>query len=427
MISNKARTLSLILTLPITLGLLTATPAHAATKPIKSQLNTKQVDLNLLTSWRYSKIKPTKQLLTIKEAGKIILTKSIPAKDRSYIFKGLAVDKKYSVTLTSTKPNIILNSSITLTSLPKTNITLPKTPQQLGISRSGNIATITWSAANDNVESYEIVALGSNGEKIEKTISAPITTYHLENISTKVSYTLSIRAKNTIGYSPTASIRLIYEDTTLLPGLNNRIIGSSFAEKILGTGTLTMRPAAGAVDLEDPAQASQNLVMSLLHNCLTTTPGKNVDQATLPNLGALFALRSPKDTLLLTSGAMGIENIDGAQWLSENQSIESCVTNPLTTQLHNVATALSPLATVSKTSVINLPITIPGRKSALATGSVTLGSGDLASVEQPLQILWVGVGSGNYLSQYILIRFGATIDDTLINLLNSEISQAIIS
>jgi hypothetical protein len=68
-----------------------------------------------------------------------------------------------------------------------------------------------------------------------------------------------------------------------------------------------------------------------------------------------------------------------------------------------------------------------GRKSALTPGSVTLGSEDLASVEQPLQILWVGVGSGNYLSQYILIRFGATIDDTLINLLKPEISQAIIS
>jgi hypothetical protein len=167
--------------------------------------------------------------------------------------------------------------------------------------------------------------------------------------------------------------------------------------------------------------------MSLLHNCLTTSADKKVSEATLPNLGALFALRSTKDTILLTSGAMGIENVDGAQWISDNNTIQSCITNPLTTQLHNVATALSPQSTVSKTSVENLPTTINGRKSAIATGSVKLGSGDLASVEQPLQILWVGVGSGNYLSQYILIRFGANIDNDLINALNSAISQAITS
>ena len=418
MTRKKQIALSIIISLPLSLGILT--PVTATANPVKSQLSTKQLRQDLLASWTYSKIKPTKQIITIKEAGKIILTKNLASKNRTYIFKDLIADKKYSITLTSTNPKITLSSSIIL-------LAPPKTPQQLTSQRLGDGATITWTETANNVDNYEISVIGSNGEKIEKVISAPLSSFTFENLSPKVSYTITIKAKNIAGYSPAATTRLIYEDTSLNSALNNRVIDPIFAEKVIGPGALTMRPAAGAVDLGDPAQASQNLVMSLLHNCLTTSADKKVSEATLPNLGALFALRSSKDTILLTSGAMGIENVDGAQWISDNNSIQSCITNPLTTQLHNVATALSPQSTVSKTSVENLPNIINGRKSAIATGSVKLGSGDLASVEQPLQILWVGVGSGNYLSQYILIRFGANIDNDLINALNSAISQAITS
>ena len=418
MTRKKKIALSIIISLPLSLGILT--PVTATANLVKSQLSTKQLGKDLLATWTYSKIKPTKQIITIKEAGKIILTKNLPSKNRSYIFKDLIADKKYSITLTSTNPKITLSSSITL-------LAPPKTPQQLIYQRLGDGATITWTETTNNVDIYEISVIGSNGEKIEKVISAPLSTFTFENLSPKLSYTISVKAKNIAGYSPAATTRLIYEDTSLNSALNNRVIDPIFAEKVIGPGALTMRPAAGAVDLGDPAQASQNLVMYLLHNCLTTSADKKVSEATLPNLGALFALRSSKDTILLTSGAMGIENVDGAQWISDNNSIQSCITNPLTTQLHNVATALSPQSTVSKTSVENLPNIISGRKSAIATGSVKLGSGDLASVEQPLQILWVGVGSGNYLSQYILIRFGANIDNDLINALNSAISQAITS
>ena len=418
MTRKKKIALSIIISLPLSLGILT--PVTATANLVKSQLSTKQLGKDLLATWTYSKIKPTKQIITIKEAGKIILTKNLPSKNRSYIFKDLIADKKYSITLTSTNPKITLSSSITL-------LAPPKTPQQLIYQRLGDGATITWTETANNVDNYEISVIGSNGEKIEKVISAPLSTFTFENLSPKLSYTISVKAKNIAGYSPAATTRLIYEDTSLNSALNNRVIDPIFAEKVIGPGALTMRPAAGAVDLGDPAQASQNLVMYLLHNCLTTSADKKVSEATLPNLGALFALRSSKDTILLTSGAMGIENVDGAQWISDNNSIQSCITNPLTTQLHNVATALSPQSTVSKTSVENLPNIISGRKSAIATGSVKLGSGDLASVEQPLQILWVGVGSGNYLSQYILIRFGANIDNDLINALNSAISQAITS
>ena len=418
MTRKKQIALSIIISLPLSLGILT--PVTATANPVKSQLSTKQLGQDLLASWTYSKIKPTKQIITIKEAGKIILTKNLASKNRTYIFKDLIADKKYSITLTSTNPKITLSSSIIL-------LAPPKTPQQLTSQRLGDGATITWTETANNVDNYEISVIGSNGEKIEKVISAPLSSFTFENLSPKVSYTITIKAKNIAGYSPAATTRLIYEDTSLNSALNNRVIDPIFAEKVIGPGALTMRPAAGAVDLGDPAQASQNLVMSLLHNCLTTSADKKVSEATLPNLGALFALRSSKDTILLTSGAMGIENVDGAQWISDNNSIQSCITNPLTTQLHNVATALSPQSTVSKTSVENLPNIINGRKSAIATGSVKLGSGDLASVEQPLQILWVGVGSGNYLSQYILIRFGANIDNDLINALNSAISQAITS
>ena len=418
MTRKKQIALSIIISLPLSLGILP--PVIANDNPVKSQLSTKQLGQDLLASWDYSKIKPTKQIITIKEAGKIVLTKNLPSKNRSFIIKGLLADKKYSLTLTSTNPKITLSSSIIL-------LATPKTPQQLTSQRLGDGATITWTETTNNVDTYEISVIGSNGEKIEKVISAPLSSFTFENLSPKVSYTITIKAKNIAGYSPAATTRLIYEDTSLNSALNNRVIDPIFAEKVIGPGALTMRPAAGAVDLGDPAQASQNLVMSLLHNCLTTSADKKVSEATLPNLGALFALRSSKDTILLTSGAMGIENVDGAQWISDNNSIQSCITNPLTTQLHNVATALSPQSTVSKTSVENLPNIINGRKSAIATGSVKLGSGDLASVEQPLQILWVGVGSGNYLSQYILIRFGANIDNDLINALNSAISQAITS
>ena len=418
MTRKKQIALSIIISLPLSLGILT--PVTATANPVKSQLSTKQLGQDLLASWTYSKIKPTKQIITIKEAGKIILTKNLASKNRTYIFKDLIADKKYSITLTSTNPKITLSSSIIL-------LAPPKTPQQLTSQRLGDGATITWTETANNVDNYEISVIGSNGEKIEKVISAPLSSFTFENLSPKVSYTITIKAKNIAGYSPAATTRLIYEDTSLNSALNNRVIDPIFAEKVIGPGALTMRPAAGAVDLGDPAQASQNLVMSLLHNCLTTSADKKVSEATLPNLGALFALRSSKDTILLTSGAMGIENVDGAQWISDNNSIQSCITNPLTTQLHNVATALSPQSTVSKTSVENLPNIINGRKSAIATGSVKLGSGDLASVEQPLQILWVGVGSGNYLSQYILIRFGANIDNDLIKALNSAISQAITS
>ena len=418
MTRKKQIALSIIISLPLSLGILT--PVTATANPVKSQLSTKQLGQDLLASWTYSKIKPTKQIITIKEAGKIILTKNLASKNRTYIFKDLIADKKYSITLTSTNPKITLSSSIIL-------LAPPKTPQQLTSQRLGDGATITWTETANNVDNYEISVIGSNGEKIEKVISAPLSSFTFENLSPKVSYTITIKAKNIAGYSPAATTRLIYEDTSLNSALNNRVIDPIFAEKVIGPGAITMRPAAGAVDLGDPAQASQNLVMSLLHNCLTTSADKKVSEATLPNLGALFALRSSKDTILLTSGAMGIENVDGAQWISDNNSIQSCITNPLTTQLHNVATALSPQSTVSKTSVENLPNIINGRKSAIATGSVKLGSGDLASVEQPLQILWVGVGSGNYLSQYILIRFGANIDNDLINALNSAISQAITS
>ena len=418
MTRKKQIALSIIISLPLSLGILT--PVTATANPVKSQLSTKQLGQDLLASWTYSKIKPTKQIITIKEAGKIILTKNLASKNRTYIFKDLIADKKYSITLTSTNPKITLSSSIIL-------LAPPKTPQQLTSQRLGDGATITWTETTNNVDTYEISVIGSNGEKIEKVISAPLSTFTFQNLSPKLSYTISIKAKNIAGYSPVATTRLIYEDVSLNSALNIRVIDPIFAEKVIGPGALTMRPAAGAVDLGDPAQASQNLVMSLLHNCLTTSADKKVSEATLPNLGALFALRSSKDTILLTSGAMGIENVDGAQWISDNNSIQSCITNPLTTQLHNVATALSPQSTVSKTSVENLPNIINGRKSAIATGSVKLGSGDLASVEQPLQILWVGVGSGNYLSQYILIRFGANIDNDLINALNSAISQAITS
>ena len=418
MTRKKQIALSIIISLPLSLGILT--PVTATANPVKSQLSTKQLGQDLLASWTYSKIKPTKQIITIKEAGKIVLTKNLPSKNRSFIIKGLLADKKYSLTLTSTNPKITLSSSIIL-------LAPPKTPQQLTSQRLGDGATITWAETTNNVDTYEISVIGSNGEKIEKVISAPLSTFTFQNLSPKLSYTISVKAKNIAGYSPAATTRLIYEDTSLNSALNNRVIDPIFAEKVIGPGAITMRPAAGAVDLGDPAQASQNLVMSLLHNCLTTSADKKVSEATLPNLGALFALRSSKDTILLTSGAMGIENVDGAQWISDNNSIQSCITNPLTTQLHNVATALSPQSTVSKTSVENLPNIINGRKSAIATGSVKLGSGDLASVEQPLQILWVGVGSGNYLSQYILIRFGANIDNDLINALNSAISQAITS
>lgn len=418
MTSKKRTALLMIITIPLALGILTPVTANA--NPVKSQLSTKQLGQELSASWTYSKIKPKKQIITIKEAGKIILTKNLPSKKRTYIFKGLVADKKYSLILTSTNPKITLSSSITL-------IAAPKTPQQLTSQRLGERVSITWAETINNVDTYEISALGSNGEVIERIISAPLSTFTFENLSPKVSYTITIKAKNIAGYSAAAATRLIYEDSSLNSALNNRIIDPIFAEKVIGPGALTMRPAAGAVDLGDPAQASQNLVMSLLHNCLTTAADKKVSEATLPNLGALFALRSSKDTILLTSGAMGIENVDGAQWISDNNTIQSCITNPLTTQLHNAATALSPQSTVSKTSVENLPNTINGRKSAIATGSVKLGSGDLASVEQPLQILWVGVGSGNYLSQYILIRFGANIDNDLINALNSAISQAITS
>ena len=418
MTRKKQIALSIIISLPLSLGILP--PVIANDNPVKSQLSTKQLGQDLLASWTYSKIKPTKQIITIKEAGKIVLTKNLPSKNRSFIIKGLLADKKYSLTLTSTNPKITLSSSIIL-------LAPPKTPQQLTSQRLGDGATITWTETTNNVDTYEISVIGSNGEKIEKVISAPLSTFTFQNLSPKLSYTISIKAKNIAGYSPVATTRLIYEDTSLNSALNIRVIDPIFAEKVIGPGALTMRPAAGAVDLGDPAQASQNLVMYLLHNCLTTSADKKVSEATLPNLGALFALRSSKDTILLTSGAMGIENVDGAQWISDNNSIQSCITNPLTTQLHNVATALSPQSTVSKTSVENLPNIINGRKSAIATGSVKLGSGDLASVEQPLQILWVGVGSGNYLSQYILIRFGANIDNDLINALNSAISQAITS
>jgi hypothetical protein len=416
--SKKRTALLMIITLPLALGILTPLVANA--NPVKSQISTKQIGADLSASWTFGKNKPTKQIITIKEAGKIILTKNLPSKSRTYIFKGLVADKKYSLILTSNNPKITLSSSIIL-------IAAPKTPQQLTSQRLGERASITWAETINNVDTYEISALGSNGEVIQKIISAPLSTFTFENLSPKVSYTITIKAKNIAGYSAAATTRLIYEDVSLNSALNNRIIDPIFAEKVIGPGALTMRPAAGPVDLGDPAQASQNLVMSLLHNCLTTSADKKVSEATLPNLGALFALRSTKDTILLTSGAMGIENVDGAQWISDNNTIQSCITNPLTTQLHNVATALSPQSTVSKTSVENLPTTINGRKSAIATGSVKLGSGDLGSVEQPLQILWVGVGSGNYLSQYILIRFGANIDNNLINALNSAISQAITS
>jgi hypothetical protein len=396
------------------LAILGATPSTAVSKP-SANLSLKQVGSDIHATWSFRNAKPISQSLTVKASGKLIRTSIVASKSRSYIIKGLT-DGIFSVTLKSSKPNLIAERSITL-------MALPMPVSNIKVERSESGATLTWNSSPGSVDYYKITAVGSNGLTSEHTTSGLNSSFSL-SLTPKISYTFSIQAFNLAGASRVISTRLAYENLSLRDGLKTRVFDLGAAEQVIGVGASTMRPATGSVDLDDPSQAAQNLVMSLLHNCLISSAGKRVDQATLPYLGALFAVRSTNTTLLMTSGAMGIEGVDASEWISENESIGECIQNPLTTQLHNVSTALSPLATVIKTSVAILPTTTLGSKIALASGSVILGTGDLATTEQPLQILWIGVGRGNYLSQYILISFGKTIDNDQISLLRTAITKA---
>lgn len=132
------------------------------------------------------------------------------------------------------------NASGSSASTATTYYTLPATPQNLAVTSTDTTSiSLSWSAANGALTYYI-----SNDNGATYPFSTAATTYTLTGLSSATTYTIYVKAYNSVGYSPASSS---VQGTTTNPSPPGALTLSSTATNITSTGfTISWSASSGA-------------------------------------------------------------------------------------------------------------------------------------------------------------------------------------
>jgi hypothetical protein len=385
----------------------------------------RQVGENLEVSWSYKGPRPKSQQLQLLKDKAIVKSLKLKSGSLAVRLEKVAMGR-YTVVLKTANSSLRVQRSVDVYGKPLM-VTNLKAEQLEGKVR------MEW--VLDQIEPLRkatdvVIDISRSGITESVTIPASTILHEINVDDERERIEISVKARNIAGTSSTATTSLDVE-----PAVDKltaaRLVTLQDAEKLFGSFAIVNRSPLGPVDLTDPTQAMLNPVLSSLRLCVletiedTSTLYKDVAiQNGLTNIGGVWATRNSTGTLILTSGALSLAEGDGTSWLSKNSGLGPCAEPSLQAQLNYVSKQLSPNSKI--VSVETGPLLIdsrPGVRSMQVNAKVLVNGGVSGEVEQDLQLIWVVVGKDSTITQYILLRQGAPLDEAMTNELMEITSQ----
>ena len=409
--SKVVQLLCLVSVAAISLTALFAEPSFAASKAILSSV---QNGSNIEVRWSVSNATPSFVDIKLVQAGKVTKAVRVKASLKKVTLKSVQTGF-YTLQLTSTKPKLSVKKNITV-------FGAPLAVRDLTFKRGSKSVSASWVLPEaSKLTHIDRVELVSTVGGVSKTVFLPADlSEHTFPIDDPAStYTISVRTVNRYGTSLPVSVSVVGVDDAR--GLTSpRLISQNSAEDVFGSFALMNRSPLGPVDLESSTVAAENPALGALQKCVTTGTEGRVDIQGLPNVGGVWATRTSSGTMILTSGASALLGRSGSSWIETNPIISSCAYPALLAQLNSVALQLSATSKVeqvtsspfdvSNVSVSNMLMA----QGSLLQGKVYLNGGSEGEVAQSIQLYWVAVGSGETINQYILVKVGVPIDESLV-------------
>lgn len=379
------------------------TSANAASS---ASLSVRQEKMTLAVAWKIRGKAPAQYTVRLEQAGKVKQTLRALGKERGVTFKKV-LPGEYSVVLTAKQPTLKSTQKVAVYGAP-----LP--PRDLSISRGPGTLIVAWTAgAATPYNSPTRFRLSLNGDDriLERTIDPATTTHVFDQIELDAAYELTVTAENAQGSSPKVGVK-IEADLAAKSLTEPKVLSQADAEAIFGSFAMLNRPALGPTNLETSPVAAQNPALKALQSCITTNGAETAAALGLPNVGAVLATRSSTGTTVLTSGATALAGTDAKRWIDENSTLESCASRALAAQMSAVALQLSQSAKLSEVrpAVFDATPLGAGARALLLDGTVLLNGGTSGENPQMMQLLWIVVGEGETVAQYILIRVGTPLD-----------------
>jgi len=406
----------LVAILTLTLPCALAAPSFAAAS---ATLSSRQIGNDLQVSWSVKNGSPSLVEIKLTSAGRNVKSLRVKTALKKVSLKDLQPGV-YQLTLTASKPKLAAKKQITIYGAPES-------PRDVVVEREETAGTVRWQAATPAklrpLDGFELI-VSSNGKSTTTPLPANATSASLGTLERGSSYEIAVRAMNRFGASAPVSVTSVGEsDARELT--TSRLVTQSGAEEVFGSFALMNRSPLGPVDLESSAVAAENPALRALQSCVTTGTNGAADLEGLPNVGGVWATRTATGTMILTSGASALAAGGAEAWIKANPVISGCANPALAAQMRAVAAQLSASARVDEiTPAVFETSAIPGGAQGVSLqGKVYLNGGAAGENPQAIQLIWVVVGSGETVSQYILIRVGTPIDAALVGRLFTQVTS----
>lgn len=406
----------LIAALTLALAVGSAVPSFAAAS---ATLSARQTGGDLQVSWSVKNASPSLVEIKVASAGRTVKTLRVKAALKKVSVKNLEPGV-YQLSLTATKPKLAARKLVTVYGVPEA-------PRDVVVERDATAGTVRWQlptpAKFTPVEEIELT-VSSNGKSVTRILPANSTSSSIGVLDRTAHYEISVRTANRYGASPAATITSDGEsDARELTA--PRLFTQSGAEEVFGSFALMNRSPLGPVDFESSTVAAENPALQALQSCVTTGTNGTAGVKGLPNVGGVWATRTSTGTMILTSGASALAAGEADAWITGNPGIAVCANPALVAQMKAVAAQLSASAKVDEiTPAVFDKSAIPGGAQGVSLhGKVFLNGGTAGETPQAIQLIWVVVGGGETVSQYILIRAGTPIDAALVGRMVTQITS----
>ena len=376
-------------------------PSFAAAS---ATLSARQSGGDLQVSWSVKNGSPSLVEIKLTTAGRNVKTLRVKAALKKVSVKNLQPGV-YQLSLTATRPKLAAKRQVTIYGAPEA-------PRDVVVERDATAGTVRWQPPTPSklrpVDGFELT-VASNGKRTTTSLPVSATSAPLGTLERSSSYEITVRALNRYGASTSVSVTSAGEsDARELT--TPRLVTQSGAEELFGSFALMNRSPLGPVDLESSTVTAENPALRSLQICVTTGTNSSADLKGLTNVGGVWATRTATGTMILTSGASALAAGGAEAWINGNPMIAGCAKPALAAQMRAVAA----FDTGS----------IPGGAQGVSLqGKVYLNGGVAGETPQAIQLIWVVVGSGETVSQYILIRVGSPIDAALVGRLVTQITS----